>query len=304
MNKFENCILLVCNKPFLVYTLFLANKLLDLKNINYDVVICSGENLNDLIPQNIRFIQIDTEEFTNNLPTIPRLQHYSYWRIPAIEAASEAYSKILYLDVDIYINCKDISTLFKIDLCGQIFGAVRDVHQIARPQRMPMEFKALNKKYVNYFNAGLLLVDSKLWRKNDSYKCITGLSKKYTKFLFCHDQSLLNLYANGNWVELSPVWNWQYSDRNCFIIEIISPKLIHFSGAGKFWNISDVNIPTRFRESYYLHLHHSLPADFPCSTIGSDFFKIFLKNLWYFKRHDAYVNKFSNSTITINHLAN
>jgi len=301
MNKFENCVLLVCNKSFLNYALFLAQNLLHLKNINYDVVICSGENLADLIPENIRFVQIDTEEFTINLPTIPRLQQYSYWRIPAIEALSHLYDKVLYLDVDIYINCQDISILFEIDLCGQMIGAVRDVHQIARPNRMPIEFKALKMKYVNYFNAGLLLIDSALWREKNAYDLITELSKKYTAFLFCHDQSLLNLYAQGNWVEFSPIWNWQYGNRNCFITDIISPKLIHFSGAGKFWNILDTMIPTRYRESYFLYLNQSLPTDFPSSTINLEFFKVFLKNLWYFKKHNAYVCKFKNSYMTINH---
>ena len=301
MSEHNYCVVLVCNESFLNHALFLANNLLKLKNIAYDVVICSGDEISSQVPANIKFIQIETEEFTNNLPTIPRLQKYSYWRIPAIDAVSNSYSKILYLDVDIYINCEDISELFNLDLDGKMIGAVRDVQQITRPNRMPLEFKALNLKFTNYFNAGLLLIDCKKWREQDAFQNIVFLSKKYTNILYCHDQSLLNLLVKGNWVELSPVWNWQYSYRNCFITEVISPKLIHFCGAEKFWNILDVMIPTRYRESYHLYLHQSLPKDFPSGTINFEYFKVFLKNMWYFNKHNIYISKFKNSYMTISH---
>jgi lipopolysaccharide biosynthesis glycosyltransferase len=299
MKQHKNCILLVCNKSYLNHALFLAFNLNNTKNINFEVVICSGEDLLDLIPDNIKFIQINPEEFTVNLPTIPRLQEYSYWRIPAIEVASHYYTKILYIDIDFYLNCKDISELFDIDMCGHMIGAVRDVHQITRPKRMPLEFKAANMKFVDYFNAGFLLIDSKLWRDSDAYSKISTISKKYIQILYCHDQSLLNLLIQGNWLELSPRWNWQFTPKNLFIMEFYSPKFIHFSGVEKFWDKNSKSIPIKYLENYCYYFGIDFKEN--TMTLSTNYkFIVLLKNLWYFFKYMKYLSKFEHPKSIIN----
>lgn len=304
MKKFDNCIAIVCTETFLDFSLFLASELKKQNFINYDVVICSGDDLSHRMPENVQFFKIDAEQFTKDLPTTPRLQKFCYWRIPAIEVLSEIYEKILYLDTDIFVNGEGIGYLFNIDLKNHVIAAVRDAHQIVRPSRLPIENSALNLGFSDYFNAGFLLINGLRWKSTNSYLKVQEIGRKYPHALTAYDQSLLNLMCDGDWLELSPVWNWQYGYRNCFITDIISPKLIHFCGNGKFWNISDVMIPTRYREAYYLYLHQTLPTDFPLSTINFEFFKLFLKNLWYFKQHTEYVSKFKNAYMTISHSKN
>lgn len=301
MKIYNNCIVLVCNEAFLPHALYLAHKVSRLKKNNYDVIICSGEDLSDKIPKEINFVHIDTEEFTENLPTIPRLQQFTYWRIPAINALTNHYSKILYLDVDIFVDCFDISDIFHIDLKNHIIGAVRDVHQIVRPTRTPREFKGLGLDGGSYFNAGLLLINSNLWRENNAYEKIISISKIHRERLYCHDQSLLNLLVKGQWIELSPVWNWQYSKRNSFITHLVAPKLIHFSGHSKFWNYSDEQIPTRFRENHHNFFNDSTPVDFPLSKINKKTYVGLLKNIWYLRKYHAYVSRFKTHLSVVAH---
>ena len=71
------------------------------------------------------------------------------------------------------------------------------------------------------------------------------LAEASPEALFCHDQSLLNLHFYMNWLELSPLWNWQNSDRVNLIGEFVSPYLVHFVGHRKVWNTDDMSIPTQ-----------------------------------------------------------
>jgi lipopolysaccharide biosynthesis glycosyltransferase len=301
MKKYDNCIAIVCTENYFEYSLFLASQLLKQSFINYDVVICSGDEISKSTPDNIKAYKIETESFTKNLPTNSRLQKFCYWRIPAIEYLSLLYKKILYLDTDIYVNGEGIANLFDIEMGNHVIAAVRDVHQIVRPNRIPTENSILKLPYTDYFNAGLLLINSKEWILQKCYESIKIIGQKYPHALSAFDQSLLNLLCAGKWLELSPVWNWQYSNRNCFITEIISPKLIHFCGSAKFWNFNEPMLPSRYRESCYVFLHQDINFTLPSTSINYQFFKILIKNLWYFKVHLKYTYNFSDSGAAISH---
>lgn len=301
----SNCILLVCNKGFLDYAMFIANQL-SKQMKNYDVVICSSENIkrqiNEKLP--VSFLHIETTSFTDNLPTIDRLGKYAYWRIPAIENLSKKYRKILYLDTDIFVNTVDIEKIFEIDLDNYILAAVRDVHQITKPNRIPHECKALKKPWFPYFNSGVLLINSRQWIQQNCFEKIKGLCTNSTHALVCHDQSLLNLMCDGKWLELSPVWNWQYSYKNCFLTEYVSPKFIHFAGAKKLWHDADGTIPKKYWEIYQQYKSKTIEdSNFPDwnTDIFKDLGKRLLKNVFYFNAYKKYIAQFPKSTSIINH---
>lgn len=297
--KNKNCVVLACNEGFLTPALFVCQQLLTANSRMFDVVISSGEDLTHSIPENIFFLQADMDSFTDQLPESPRLKNFAYWRIPAIEKLSDFYERILYLDADVFINdASQINQLLDIPMGDHALAAVRDVHQSIQPNRITKEHRSLKLPTTPYFNSGVLLVQSSRWKSHSLYKKVVHLTKNHRDHLFCHDQSLLNLACRGKWLELAPVWNWQYSKRNNFLSEMVSPKIIHFAGAVKLWHAPNGDTPHRYWQAYqafllakdYEHPKHTYPP------FDRQLFKAWslslLKNLWYFGRYKRYLSRF------------
>jgi lipopolysaccharide biosynthesis glycosyltransferase len=306
MSLQRNCLLLTCDLAYLQPAYFVASQLTGIPGFNADMIICSGEHLGSPGLTGVQHRQIDVPDFIKLLPQNERLREFAYWRIPAIEALARTYERILYLDTDIFVNSSNICELFKLDMRGQVIAAVLDVHQTVRPARRVAEYDALGLSHSPYFNSGVLLVDSARWLEQGAYARMVELCGAHGKTLSRHDQSLLNLAFKDNWLELSPVWNWQYSYRNSFLTEWASPRLIHFAGAHKLWSPAAGRIPRRYREMYANFLtaqggsaedllRGNEPSDLPGQA------KTLLKNLWYFNAIRRDISRFPNALSTVSH---
>lgn len=305
----DYCIILTCDQGYVEPALFLVNQLSRDPNKNYDILICSGQDLSLFSTDaKVKTIKIDTETFTDSLPKSARLKEYTYWRIPAIEHLAKSYQKILYLDIDIYMNGHTVADIFEIPMKGAPLAAVRDVHQRTRASRIPNEFKLLGLKNRAYFNAGVLLIDCKSWLKNSCFKKIITYKDKSPESLLLQDQSLLNLVFYNNWLELSPSWNWQYGTKLNFFIEIIGSRFIHFAGENKLWDHPNTDIPKPYWDIYQQFLIkynlQTKKTKYPNISDKSYAKKIKLmlfKNLYYFKRHVKYFSQFKDEFDTIHH---
>lgn len=303
----KHCVLLVCNEGFLTPALFVCHQLKANCPTTFDVAIASGEDLSHLIPDDIRFFHVDMGSFTDALPEAPRLKKYTYWRIPAIDYVSHLYDRVLYLDVDVFINDpSEIGQLLSIPMGENAVAAVRDVHQFTRPNRIAQEHRTLGLPTTPYFNAGLLLIQSSRWQALNCFENIRRLTQSHKHLLFCHDQSLLNLASEGRWMELSPVCNWQYSRKNCLLTEMVSPKIIHFAGAVKLWHAPNGDTPQRYWQAYQTYVHgQGLPSTQTYPPANARWFKVWglnlLKNLWYFRRYQRYLQRFETPFTTVNH---
>ncbi|MDC0425028.1 hypothetical protein OAL91_00920 [bacterium] len=298
MNRY--CVTLVCNFKYLDKAGFVAAQLLAQSNRDFDVVICSDvvpEERPGFLPEGAILRQLDVGETLQNLPQNERLKDYAYWRVPAIEQLSSDYERILYLDTDVFVSQDGISEVFQTEMQGCTLAAVLDVHQRHRPNRPLREFSVMGYPTAPYFNSGVLLIDCSRWIALSEFKRIMELAEASPEALFCHDQSLLNLHFYMNWLELSPLWNWQNSDRVNLIGEFVSPYLVHFLGPRKVWNTDDIGIPRKFRAAYSSYLGESFSDE--QSTSG--LFKLLLKNAWYLKRTLRYLSSFPTSRSTIRH---
>jgi lipopolysaccharide biosynthesis glycosyltransferase len=304
----KKCIVLVCDEGFLTPALFICQQLTSSFSLNFDIIIASGEDISHLVPKNIIFFHEKMDDFTNQLPEIPRLKKFAYWRIPVIQSLSKKYDKILYLDADVFITApQQIEYLLNIDMGTNAIAAVRDVHQLTRPQRVSREHQSLKLPAIPYFNSGVLLINSSNWIKYDFFKKIVHLAKTHKNYLFCHDQSLLNLVTEGQWLELAPVWNWQYSRKNCLLTEMLSPNIIHFAGAIKLWHAPTGDIPEKYHRNYINYIKNNdiknkLDYPFFDKILLRKWAVIFLKNLWYFNCYKRYIINFKNQLSTKAHL--
>jgi lipopolysaccharide biosynthesis glycosyltransferase len=303
------CVILTCDRAYLKPAWFVAFKLRALKRFDADVIVCSAQDLGDPKVANVLHRQIDVPEFIRHLPVNERLRDFTYWRIPAIHILADLYERIVYLDTDLFVNSHDAGDLFMMDMHGHALAAVLDVHQTVRANRQVVEFQASGLGHSAYFNAGVLMVDSVRWLKGHFFERMVELCHTHGQALVRHDQSLLNLAFKDNWLELSPIWNWQYSYRNSFLTEWVSPRLIHFSGVHKPWHPATGAIPRRYREAYAEFLialgepdEDLLDGERPVELIDQG--KTLIKNLWYFRAMARNLSRFATPLTVISHRAN
>ena len=115
----------------------------------------------------------------------------------------------------------------------------------------------------------------------------------YPHALTAHDQSLLNLAYYKNWLELSPVWNWQLSPRNCRIYSLFDVELVHLVGEIKPWSETRGYIDEEFILKYQ-SFSKTQPNEHDAKTPTRSTFKYILKNKWYLKKYQNWIDRFES----------
>lgn len=172
---------------------------------------------------------------------------------------------ILYLDCDLIVQ-GDISELTKLVDTNFVVNAVAQYYPLRMSPNLIPKFKmsgeaiealrleklhqANNKildmsSYSAYFNAGVMVLNLRLWREQDILgKILEYCSNRNT--LLCADQDALNGVLDGNFGLLPPMWNVFYytqmmnESTSAYTIDELSsvrmsPKIIHFAGPYKAW---------------------------------------------------------------------
>ncbi len=167
--------------------------------------------------------KIDTGRFT----------YGSLLRLKLDEYLSANYERVLYLDSDI-LACESCIELFKLDLEGNVFGAVEDIgfSPIVNSKNTPYLTKLGLPPHASYFNSGVLIFD---WQKTIAQrllpKCVSLLSLE-KKWLWL-DQDVLNIVGFNKWKHLEPKWNL---DNKMSRFLRTKPNFRHFTGELKPWD--------------------------------------------------------------------
>jgi len=148
---------------------------------------------NSLVP-----LYVDREIFPKDLPTSKLISIESYYRLALLKLLPCDMERILYLDVDIIVQC-DLSDLYYADFKGNHFVACDDADPYGKnfPTRKEMFREPFEKGY-RYFNAGVLVWNLLLLRKYYTIEDYFELAERYDFKLETHDQDLLNLMHWGN----------------------------------------------------------------------------------------------------------
>jgi hypothetical protein len=64
-----------------------------------------------------------------------------------------------------------------------------------------------------------------------------------------HDQNLYNVVLQGQWAELSPAWNWQFTWASRFFEAMQGAHVVHFIGSRKPWKDPGGELPPRFAQA-------------------------------------------------------
>ncbi|WP_120825264.1 glycosyltransferase family 8 protein [Helicobacter pylori] len=189
------------------------------------------------------------------------------------------YEKIIMFDVDtLFVN--DISESFFIPLETHYFGAVREKDLIAMDRNSAKDLYELRQMHAksigvadafpnleeaqilfdNYFNAGFLALNLKLWREENLENQLIGFFLLKNEKLLFNDQDALCFVCRGRILELPYSYNAHPSflDTPSFP-SIKEARMLHFWGdkpwkllsviGAKKWH--EVLIQTPFKDAYF-----------------------------------------------------
>jgi len=200
------------------------------ENIEIPLVVNRHENLN----------KIKVFEFKDNNFNFPNLDnnHISaatYYRLFIDNYISNNTKTIFYIDADI-IFLKNSISLFKKSsekLNNSNFViAARTEKYFSDDQNEVFNRLNISQKY---FNAGVLIINLKLWRKKNIQEKLIQEMKKIENHIIHWDQDVMNSFFNGDYQELDNNLNFNSSDFNELNDNV---KLLHYIGSNKPWYMS------------------------------------------------------------------
>lgn len=158
----------------------------------------------------------------------------TYYRLFIADMFPE-YNKVAYIDSDTIV-LKDIAVFVDYDLEDNYIGAIRD--QLVAQTDIYGDYveKVLGVSREAYFNAGVVLINCKQFRKKHIQKQFVDFLNTY-RFVVAQDQDYLNILCKNNILWIDNKWNVQM---------IGSPScpekdfaLIHYNLAAKPWHYKD-----------------------------------------------------------------
>ena len=161
-------------------------------------------------------------------------------RLPAAGAAGGlrgGVPALLYLDADVFVQGGDFAALLGVDLGSHPSAAVRDNIAVADAgATADAVYRRLGVSGAPYFNAGVMLIDVAGFNGAGGPGALPAASGGRTAERDDPaDQNLLNATLHGDWAELSPMWNWQYTWASRLFEAMEDANVVHFIGPRKPW---------------------------------------------------------------------
>lgn len=196
---------------------------------------------------------LNADDFSdcNKLYRDNNVAYSTYYRLHISNLLPSDVTYLAYLDIDMLV-LTDIRDLFlNNNLDGFILGAVSDPGLALGNSKnidetnLYLHYKADSSKTITiplheYFNAGMLLINLKEWRKHNISEI--GLKEAPLLDLPTHDQDLLNYICQGKIKLLS--WGWNYQTPMFYML--YNPK-------SERYDISCIETPD-------LHLNCAMPS--------------------------------------------
>lgn len=213
----------------------------------------------------IGHVAAQLDDLVSALPLDARRSIATYMELFLGHALRGIYRRILVIDSDIVFARGNPARLLRADMHGHAVAAVRDNRQWRNPGKQMREFRALGLPARPYFNAGVVMIDTEAWAEADLTARARGFARDHLAGLG-RDQALMNGMLAGDWAEISPLWNWQFTWASAHLMAMADPCLIHFIGPRKPWlDSADGVVPMALRADYA----RILPAHFPDAPRGA-----------------------------------
>lgn len=175
----------------------------------------------------------------SDLPVWGRMPATTYDRLTLAELLPASVERAIWLDCDLLV-LHDIGHLWELDLAGRHLLAAPDplVPTVSSRFGVAGHGELGIPPDAPYFNAGVMLVDTALWRRDDVRgRCLQYL-ERFRERVFFLEQEALNAVLAGRWSALAARWNRSASVDRLHLGGQPSdpdPYILHFSGSLKPW---------------------------------------------------------------------
>ncbi len=224
----------------------------------------------------IRWV-IPNLEVLQGLPVSGHVSATTYVRILLQHSLPADLQRVIYLDSDLLVRAdlaglweypwEDVACLAAPDvgapwMDAELAAGTRGVciRHLASKQPVP-NYRALGFRPDDpYFNAGVILVNLREWRRLDVCALSLECLSRHRDFVNYWDQYALNVVLHGKWRAIDMAWNqgfmavayrsWKRSpmDRETYQRVRFAPKIVHFTTGNKPWKIDGVH---PFRLTYF-----------------------------------------------------
>ena len=191
-------------------------------------------------------VLVDDEIFSG-APVLDRLSKATYYRLLIGDILPESVHKLLYLDPDIVIN-KDLTEFYNTDLNGCVLAGCCHLYGFNEWVNFH-RLRVKRKKRIHYINAGVLLIDLDMWRKNITLKQILNFIQKKIRYLLLADQDVINVLFSDKLMRIDErIYNLDektfkhFSEKSAkkYMIDLNwvreNTAVIHYNGKHKPWN--------------------------------------------------------------------
>lgn len=243
-----------CDENYVKYTMVSIKSMIENANPknNYKIyILCtdvSNESLEKLSRLQNDFFSIefvDMEEKMKDLKdSLPVRDYFSmttYYRMFIPQMFPEL-DKVVYIDSDTIV-LGDIADMYNFDL-GDNYVAAAQCQVIVQEEIFSSYVEnVLGMNYLEYFNAGVLVMNCKAFREIDLLKTFLELLDMYT-FVVAQDQDYLNLICKDKVLWMDSAWNMEvFGELPCKEEEM---KIIHYNLSAKPWNYPDCRLAIYF----------------------------------------------------------
>ncbi len=224
-----------------LYKIYVLTTHLEQKNIDQISSIIKSSNKN----ATLEFISLKEE--LDKMEDLFHLRDYyskeTYYRF-FIPNLFPDYDKVIYLDCDIII-LEDIAKLYATELGDNLVAAAPEEVMTEVDVFGTYVEKALGVNRYKYFNAGIMLMNTKEFRKQKIAEKFVDLSQRYI-FRVTQDEDYLNVLCKDKLVLLDLGWNKTAFKNQKFNDKDL--KLVHYKINWKPWHYEGIEY-----ENYFWH---------------------------------------------------
>jgi lipopolysaccharide biosynthesis glycosyltransferase len=222
-----------------------------------DDVAPGFDTLPALLRERIQLMTLDFSRFDAKLAGKGRFSRAVFRRLFLDEILPAHFERIVTIDSDMLIVRPGLERLESFDLGGRPLAAAYDMIFL-----MDLKGDALARQFQRsrralglaldtpYFNAGLMTIDRAAWRAEKLTERVTkALRDEPGRYPFM-EQDALNAMLKGNFMALSPRFNFMGDFFLLDLERILEPIVLHFVNAPKPWELGAWRGEARFAENY------------------------------------------------------
>jgi len=170
----------------------------------------------------------------------------TYYRLFLSELLPDDLDYVIYIDPDVICLNKFSKKIKQIETTisktnFSLAALTEDIEEMNGNGAQRLKLK--NQKY---FNAGVLFIELASWRKNQILENFKNILNKEEKKILLHDQDVMNLFFDGQYLEIENKFNFTVPGSSKGYLRKIKKNnindviFIHFSGNKKPWNSKGV----------------------------------------------------------------